>query len=285
MKRRDFLWHATAGTAGMALAPSVFSGCGTAHDPLRDFGLITNVVQDLIRADHRGTMVLLAEMGYRYLEFGGTFGESPSVLKAFMDEIGLKPLAGGTSIQGLMGDGLQQNMEECHAMGKKYLVCYWPWMDDGSHPDWDKVNFTVDQCNCMAHTCRENGLTFAYHNHDQEFGLLDGRVIYDYILEKTDPSVTMEIDLYWAFKGGAEVREYFEKYPGRFELVHVKDSLDSPLRESFACVGSGIIDFAEIFSHRDIAGFRHLIVENDSPGEDQEGCARSSIEYLKSLDF
>jgi sugar phosphate isomerase/epimerase len=286
MKRRDFLYNAAAGTAGVALMPSILSGCTPTHDPLHDFGLITNVVGKMIQKDHRGTMAKLAEMGYKYLEFGGTWGEKPSELKAYMDEIGLVPLAGGTSIQGLQGDGLLENIEECLELGKKYLVCYWPWMDDGNHPTWEKVNFAVDDCNRIGQVCKEQGLGFAYHNHDHEFQLLDEQVIYDYILKNTDPDlVTMEVDVYWSMKGGADIREYFTKYPGRFELVHVKDSYDAPGRESFACVGAGVIDFPDLFSYRDVAGFRHLIVENDQPGEDEEGCARSSIGYLQSLEF
>jgi sugar phosphate isomerase/epimerase len=286
MKRRDFLYHAAAGAAGMAFVPSFLSGCKPAGDPLHEFGLITNVVQKMIGKDHRGTMALLAEMGYRYLEFGGTWDEKPSELKAYMDQIGLVPLAGGTSIQEFQGDGLQKAIDQCLEMEKQYLVCYWPWMDSGDNPTWDKVKFAVEESNRFGQACNAQGLRFAYHNHDQEFGSLDGRVIYDYILDNTDPElVTMEIDLYWSHKGGADIREYFKKYPGRFELVHVKDSYDTPDRESFACVGSGIIDFPDLFSYREIAGFKHLIVENDRPDTDEESCARSSIEYLQSLNF
>jgi sugar phosphate isomerase/epimerase len=286
MKRRTFISHAAAGTAGLTLFPALLSGCRPEHDPLHDFGLITNVAGKLIRKDYRGTMAMLAGMGYKYLEFGGTWDEKPSELRTYMDQIGLIPLAGGTSISGLQGDGLKQNIDMCLEMGKRYLVCYWPWMDDGNSPTWEKVKFAVDESNRMGKACNEQGLRFALHNHDLEFRSLEGRVIYDFILENTDPElVTMEIDLYWAYKGGAELREYFQKYPGRFELVHVKDTYDSPDRESFACVGSGILDFQDLFSYRDVAGFRHLIMENDRPGEDEEGCARSSIEYLRSLDF
>jgi sugar phosphate isomerase/epimerase len=286
MNRRNFIHRTVAGSAGMALMPGLLKGCGTGADPLHDFGLITNVVRDLIRKDHRGTMSLLAGMGYKYLEFGGSFGEKPSELRTYMEGIGLSPLAGGTSISGLQGEGLRKQIDQCLELGKKYLVCYWPWMDDGSNQTWDKLKFTVDESNRFGLACKEQGLGFAFHNHDLEFAVLDDRVIYDFILAETDPElVTMEIDLYWVHKGGGDAREYFREYPGRFELVHVKDSYDSPDRESFACVGDGIIDFPDLFSYREVAGFKHLIVENDEPGEDQEGCARSSIQYLQSLDF
>jgi sugar phosphate isomerase/epimerase len=285
MNRRNFLHSTLAGTAGLSLAPGMLSGCMSGHDPLHDFGIITIGVQNMMREDHRATMALLAEMGYRYLEFGGTWDEEPDALQRFMDGIGLVPLAGGASLADMQGDDLLANIDECLALGKKYLVCYWPWMGDPLEPTWDMVNFAVDEFHRMGEQCKKKGLRFAFHNHYHEFQVLDDQVIYEYILENTDPElITMEVDLYWARKGGADIRQYFEKYPGRFEIVHVKDSYDSPDLESFACVGSGIIDFPELFSYRDIGGFKHLIVEHDHP-ENEEACARSSIDHLKSLKF
>lgn len=287
MNRRDFLSHSLVSAAGILVLPSLLPGCTTAHDPLHDFGLITNVVQNLMKEDHRGTMTLLAEMGYRYLEFGGTYGESPSELKHFMDNIGLIPLAGGTSLPGLQGDGLQQSIDGCLEMGKPYLVCYWPWVNWEEHPSMEEVKLVVDEFQRIGEVCNKHGLRFAFHNHFQEFAMVDGQVIYDYILEKTDPElVTMEVDLYWAHKGGRDIREYFKKYPGRFELVHVKDSYRSESMQSFACAGSGIIDFPDLLSYREVAGFKHLIVEHDKPlPENELECARSSINYLKSIKF
>jgi sugar phosphate isomerase/epimerase len=285
MNRRNFLHNTLAGTAGLYLGQGMLPGCAPGHDPLHDFGIITIGVQRMMREDHRATMTLLAEMGYRYLEFGGTWDEEPGALRRFMDGIGLVPLAGGAGLADMQGDDLQANIDECLSLGKKYLVCYWPWMDDPLEPTWDMVNFAVDEFHRMGELCKKKGLRFAFHNHQHEFRVLDDQVIYEYILENTDPElVTMEVDLYWARKGGADITEYFEKYPGRFELVHVKDSYDSPDMESFACVGSGIIDFPQLFSYRDTGGFRHLIVEHDHP-ENEEECARSSIDYLKTLKF
>ncbi len=287
MRRRDYLKTAGASAAGIALSPALATACRSVEDPLHQFGLITNVVQESIKKDHRGTLARIAEMGYRYLEFGGTWGEDPGTLLAFLKETGLVPLAGGTSMASLEGDGLQRSMEDALAMEKKYLVCYWPWMGSADQLTWDQVYLAVEQLQRIGEACNRNGLRFAMHNHEKEFQVLDGEVIYSYMLEHTDPElVTMQIDLYWAHKGGADIRTYFNEYPGRFELVHVKDSYDSDDLRSFACVGSGIIDFADLLSYREVAGFRHLIVEHDKPEPDRElDCARSSIEHLQSLRF
>jgi sugar phosphate isomerase/epimerase len=287
MNRREFMNNTMAISAGLSLAPTLMQGCASKHDPLHDFGLISNVVQNLMQEDHRATMSMLADMGYSYLEFGGTYGEDPAELIQFMSNIGLVPLAGGTSIVGMQGKDLKTIMDDCLVMGKKYLVCYWPWMDGGDHPTWDQVNFAVDEFHRIGEECNKQGLRFAFHNHEKEFKVIDNQVIYAYMLENTDPElVTMEVDLYWAHKGGADIREYFKKYPGRFELVHAKDSYDSPDLRSFACVGSGIINFPDLFSYREVGGFKHIVVEHDQPGAGNEkACAQSSINYLKSLDF
>ena len=287
MKRRDFLNRSLAATASAVLMPELLTSCRSSHDPLKDFGLITNVVQHMMEEDHRGTMSFLADLGYKYLEFGGSYGEEPRELLKFMQGIGLKPLAGGAGVAQLQGEDLDKIIDGCLELEKKYLICYWPWMDGGQDPTWDKVKFAVDQFQMIGEKCRDTGLRFAFHNHDQEFMKLEGETIYDYILDQTDPElVAMELDLYWAHKGGADVREYFRRYPGRFEILHVKDSYDSPDNRSFACVGSGIIDFEDIFTYRKEGGFKHLVVEHDNPGAAHEKeCARSSIAHLNSLNF
>lgn len=287
MNRRTYLRTAGTALSGLALTPALYNGCSRVEDPLHQFGLITNIVQESIRMDHRGTLRQLAEMGYRYLEFGGTWGEDPGSLLSFMKEIGIIPLAGGTSMAALQGDDLQKHIEETLAMEKRYLVCYWPWMDSAENLTRDQVNVAVDQLQQIGEACNRNGLRFAMHNHEKEFQQLDGELIYNYMLEHTDPElVTMEVDLYWAYKGGTDIREIFNAHPGRFELVHVKDSTDSPEMRSFACVGSGILDFPDLLSFRDVAGFRHLIVEHDQPEPEAElECARSSLAYLQGLKF
>lgn len=286
MKRRDFLRSTALGAAALAVSPSLFNAC-TSVDPLHEFGIITgNTVKEMIGNDPRGTLEILAKMGYKYLEFGGTYGMEVKELKAFLNDIGMVPLAGGASISGLQGDKLKEVIDAQLLMGKKYLVCYWPWMHGGENPTMDDVKFAVDEFNRIGEICNTNDLRFAFHNHDKEFTKIGDQVIYDYILEYTEPELlTMQLDLYWIFVGGADPIEYFKKYPGRFELLHVKDALDPNDRESFTCVGAGVIDFEAIFRMRNEGGFKHLIVERDRGDIPEEECARMSINHLKSLKF
>jgi sugar phosphate isomerase/epimerase len=88
--------------------------------------------------------------------------------------------------------------------------------------------------------------------------------------------MTMELDLFWATKAGQNPVELFKKYPGRFQLFHMKDMLtkQAPLFTTngvsdFAPVGSGLIDFKSILAAKNIAGMKYMIVEQDNAGDDK----------------
>ena len=274
------------GVVGMSSLSAILSGCNAGHDPLHDIGIIHNVVRQMIKKQPRETMAMLVEMGYKYLEFRGTYGENPAELKKYMDEIGLKPLAGGSTLGNLIkGDNLQKTIDDYLQMGKSYLVCYTPTRKLMNEPTWDEAKFNVDELNRIGEICKNNGLRLAFHNHEKEFQKIDGREVYDYLLEHTDPElVKLEVDLFWAHNC-TDIRKYFTKYPGRFELVHVKDGFKKDGEKSFSYVGQGELDFQDLLSYRDIAGFKHLIVEHDGTEKNEKECAQSSIDYLNSIKF
>ncbi len=113
----------------------------------------------------------------------------------------------------------------------------------------------------MGESCREAGLRFGYHNHDFEFETIDGQIPFDVLLDETDPGlVDFELDLFWITKGGEDPLRYFERYPGRFTLCHVKDMAAGG---EMVDVGAGGIDFAAIFARAEQAGLKHFFVEHD----------------------
>jgi sugar phosphate isomerase/epimerase len=114
----------------------------------------------------------------------------------------------------------------------------------------------------LGKKCQAAGLKLLYHNHDFEFMKdSDGIVPIDYLLENTDPKyVNFQMDLFWVTKAGADPIAYFEKYPGRFKIWHVKD-MDEKGR--FAPVGKGKIDFARILEKKKLSGMKYYMVEQD----------------------
>jgi sugar phosphate isomerase/epimerase len=127
--------------------------------------------------------------------------------------------------------------------------------------DWNKV----------AKVMKEHGVTFGYHNHNFEFATVEGKIPYfDVFLAGLDKDLTtMELDLFWVTKAGINPVDLFKKYPGRFQLFHMKDMYTkeppSVVTKSndFAPVGAGVINFKEILAARNIAGMKYMFVEQD----------------------
>ncbi len=119
---------------------------------------------------------------------------------------------------------------------------------------------------------------------------------YDVLLA-TDPKyVKMELDLCWISVAGKDPIEYFNKYPGRFPLVHVKDMKELPKgaegptadpdkeMKDMTEVGGGVIDWKRIFANSGKAGIQHYFVEHDFPGNALESITKSYA-YLSKLTF
>jgi len=109
----------------------------------------------------------------------------------------------------------------------------------------------------------------------------------------------MEMDLCWISVAGKDPRTYFEKYPGRFPLVHVKDWVkDASSSNAYqgamgqsvkfggrmADVGQGSIDWKRLFAHSGDAGIKHYFVENDDPKSAFDDI-KISYGYLHNLQF
>jgi sugar phosphate isomerase/epimerase len=151
--------------------------------------------------------------------------------------------------------------------------------------------------NKAAEASKKAGIQFAYHNHHFEFVKVDGKYAYDILLEETDPKlVQMEMDLCWMNIAGQDPLKYFDRYPGRFPMVHVKDVKKIPPKPDdqpvnfdnvfpeMTSVGNGVIDFKKIFAQSDKAGIKHYFVENDYPKSEFDDI-RASYEYLHKLQF
>ena len=104
------------------------------------------------------------------------------------------------------------------------------------------------------------------------------------------------MDLCWITVGGQDPVAYFNKYPGRFPLVHVKDwskegsdpgdnvgAVGHPVTGRIANVGSGSIDWKTIFSHSQKAGIQQYFVENDEAKSLAD--PQASYDYLSKLTF
>jgi sugar phosphate isomerase/epimerase len=284
MQRRTFI--KTAGMAMAAISLPEIVQAQQAKGKLPSFGIITgNTGGDWVQNHPKEALREIARLGYRDLEFGEDFGMTVSELKKFLKDTGLKALIGPTSMQAMVNtEQLKKDIEHCVLLGKKYIVCYWPWTEEGHNNKLDDWKRVAEKLNAGGKICKKSGLQLLYHNHDIEFKLTEGKIPFDTLMAYLDKDcVDIELDLYWITKGEQSAVEYIKKYPGRYPVFHVKD-MDHTGEKSFACIGKGRINFPEIFSLHKTAGVKHYIVEHDHP-ENPKECITASAEYLSNLRF
>jgi sugar phosphate isomerase/epimerase len=275
MDRRTFLGTITAAT----LLSNRLGWTAAGERKLDKIGVQLYSVRDEMKHDFEGTLAKVAEIGYREVEFAGFFDHAPQEVRAILDRHGLAAPSSHVDYK-LLSIDWPKTLEAAHAVGQAFIVC--PWIDEQLRRQPDGWKQAAETFNRAGEASKKAGIQFAYHNHDFEFKAEEGKLPYDILLAETDPKlVKMEMDLFWITKGGQDPLAYFNRYPGRFPLVHVKDmKKDGEMTE----VGSGAIDFKRIFAQSDKAGIQHYFVEHDEPKSPLDSI-RISFEYLQRLRF
>lgn len=289
MNRRTFLETATTVTAATLLTSRL--GWAAGDHKIGKVGVQLYTVRDLMKSDFEGTIAKVAAIGYKEVEFAGYFDRTPKQVRAVLDKNGLK--APATHVQYDELDAkFPKVIEDSKTIGLEYIVCPWIPEDLRKSPDiWKQASEKFNRCGEQS---KKAGMQFAYHNHWFEFLPVDGKLPYDALLELCDKDlVKMEMDLCWITTAGGDPLKYFDRYPGRFPLVHVKDLKKLPVitaggPQNFGDtvdlteVGSGIVDWKRIFAAADKAGIKHYIVEHDHPKAPLESIA-TSYAYLNKL--
>jgi sugar phosphate isomerase/epimerase len=251
---------------------------GSAHR-LNSIGLQLYTVRDALEHDFDATLGRVAAIGYRQVEFAGYFGHSVKQLRASLRQAGLIAPSAHVPLDAI-GAGWANVIENALAIGHRYLVVASP----GEVADLDGYRRIAARFNEAGEQAAKAGILFAYHNHDSDFRAIDGKLPYDLLLEATDPKfVRFEMDIYWLTRGGQKPLTYFERWPGRFALLHAKDAAGAPPYR-MADVGTGIIDWRDIFVHANEAGVKHVFVERDD-APDPLASAAASFAYLHDLRF
>jgi len=236
-------------------------------------------VRDVAAEDFAGTIRQVAEMGYTGVELAGeTGGMSPTELKSFLDDLGLKRAGSHTGLDLLEGD-LQKVIDDNLAVGNPWIVC--PWMPEERRTDADGWRQAAETLTEIGEKVKAAGLQLCYHNHSFEFEQFDGQTGFEIFYGAADPeSVKAEIDTYWVQHGGEDPAATVRRFAGRCPLVHLKDMTDDP-EPTFTEVGNGILDFQAIFAASAEAGADWYIVEQDRCDGPSIESARVSLGNLK----
>lgn len=246
---------------------------------------------ELFAKNHEYVLGRLAQMGYTGAEAAsysdGLFsGLQPEAFKAALDKAGLELISSHTtrplSAQELASGDYSAALEwwdkciDAHLKAgvPRLVMSYSQKLNTEA-----ELKVMAEYLDAIGRKCNEAGIRFGYHNHAHEFAKIGDTTMMDYFLANTDPAnVFIEMDVYWAVVGGAAPVDYMNKYPGRFEVLHIKDKRE---------IGqSGMVGFDAIFRNFRKAGTEAFVVEMEEASTPNilKGLRESAL-YLRNASY
>lgn len=273
--RRSFIQQSAVLGAGAVLARSFGS-----FKPSKDIGVQLYTFRSEMLADATGTLKKIAALGIKQLESAGSskgyyYGLSPKEIKKVCTGLGMQLRSGHVGLD----KNWPKTLDDAAEAGQEYLICS---SMPGSGQTVSNYQHVAEQFNKAGEEAKKRKIKFGYHNHDYEFESENGKVLYDVLLEHTDPAlVHMELDLGWVVASGKDPLDYFKRYKGRFPLWHLKD-MDLAKKHSTE-FGKGGLDIKSVLAKAEESGLKYFFVEQEEYSNGPFESMRENVGFLKKL--
>ncbi|HQE92392.1 MAG TPA: sugar phosphate isomerase/epimerase [Anaerolineae bacterium] len=215
----------------------------------------------------------VAAMGYIGVEPAGFPGTTPEAAGKLFKELGLVVPSAHTGLP--LGQTKNEVLDALRAIDCPRIIT---GKGPADFATLDKIKATCDLFNEANQVARENGMAFGVHNHWWEYLQVEGRYVYQVMLERLDPAIFFELDTYWIKTAGVDPAQVVREMGARAPFLHIKDGpcvKDEPM----TAVGDGVMDFPTLVA----AGKPHtawLIVEIDRCAGDMMEAVAKSYDYL-----
>ena len=285
MNRREFLTAlGVAAVAPQLGCASAGAGASTGTRRLKKVGIQLYTLRDDARRDLEGTLVNIAQAGYKEVELLSSmnnFGMAPARLRAILDRNGLT--APSTHVEPAIFDNLDPQIEAARILGHQYLIV-------ASLPDAEKLGLDdyrrwADRFNEAGARALRSNIRIGFHDEAWDFRVMNGTMPYDVFVQRTDPSVVaLQLDTGNAVVGGKDPLELMQRYGSRYSLFHIKDA-ERLGAEHDVELGKGMVDFRRLFGMIDNIDQKHLYVEQESyPGTPLDSVKRDYA-YISQVTF
>ncbi len=266
----------------MALSniPNLLRAAHTVKMPL---GFQSFPIRDMMGKDFLGTLKTMAGFGYKFVEmcspvgykdigFGFAAKMTTADIKKTIHDSGLDCHSCHFGKAELTPEKIDASIQFAHDLGLTQMICSTFWLPKTAtlkdyYDDADKLNKAAEKIKAA-------GMVTGFHNHDMEFVMLEGQLIYDALMSHFDASLIKMQFQTEVIQLGYKASTYFNKYPGRFISSHLSDWTADKKQVP---VGQGIIDWKEFFAAAKTGGVKNIFVEMDF------NTFEASAKYLKSL--
>lgn len=171
-----------------------------------------------LRADFNGSLEKIASYGYTGLElFDKIYGGlSAKEFRQYLNSLGLSVIGAHVYNEGMT----EKDMAYLAELSCPYLVCPGLQIDSA-----EEAHRAAELLNDLGRQWKKYGVKYGYHNHTSDYSLYEGQRVIDVLIAETDPDlVFFELDAAWSWRSGVNAAEFVKSHPGRFELIHLKET-------------------------------------------------------------
>jgi sugar phosphate isomerase/epimerase len=287
MRRREFLSLTGLAAFGAAVIPAnVFSaGWDASPKETANLALQLYTVRDEIKNNIEKTLHRVADLGFETVETA-FWPENISIKEAagYLKNAGLTVCSAHIELP--VGEKKQTMLDVAEAFNCKKMIWH-GWPEDKRYSTLEGTKELIGIYNEANHFARSNGLQFGLHNHWWEYrNKVDGRFVYQLLLELTDPDIFFEIDTYWVKVAGQDPAKIVAEFGKRAPFLHIKDgparwndSLPKDNPEPMVAVGKGAQNFPAIVNASN-GNTKWMVVEMDKVSTDVFTAIGESYDYL-----
>jgi sugar phosphate isomerase/epimerase len=283
--RRAFLASLGLTAASLACASTLRPVGITGSRRLRRVGLQLYSLRDDAKRNLEETLAAIAGIGYNDVELLGSFnnfGVPPVRLRAILDRDGLR--APSTHVSGTALDDLDRQLDDAQTLGHQYIIV--ASLPIRGTPTLDDYRRWADRLNDAGRRSRARDIWIGFHNHANDFTLVDGAVPYDLLVERTDPSVVrMQLDTGNLAEAGRDPLDYLKRFGSRYWSFHIKDVPRLGATQD-TDLGQGALNFRTILASIDDLDRKLVFVEQETyPTATPVESVRRDYTYLSALEF
>jgi len=278
MNRRHFL-KTGAGVAALGMSFQGLSQVVRAADDVKKIPIAVQVysVRNEAAKDVAGALKIIAEIGYKGVEFAGYYGKKAEDLRKMLDDNGLVCCGTHTGVETLLGDEFKKTVEFNKILGNKYLII--PGGLEHALETREGARMTTYLMNELVDKCTEHEMFTGFHAHGGDMKKVDDTTPWDRLFSQTKKEFVMQVDAGNMLGGGANPIASLKRYPGRAKTVHLKTWGGN--RDTV--IGDDKVDWPAFFEACEtVGGTEWYIVEHETgtnPFESIKGC----FEGLKKL--
>ncbi len=239
-------------------------------------GVQLYAVKDQLKQDPWGTLERLAEIGFVGVETA--FYDDEQNLEEYaarIRDLGMEVYAIHADLP--LGAARENGLRQLEQLGASRLIYHGGYEEDrfATRAGIEQVALEI----AAAHrTLAERGATLGLHTEWWEPRPVDGVPGYRLLDELIDPSITWEVDVYWAQVAGADPAEMVRDLGARVTALHVQDGTGAGPEKPQLTLGEGVVDLPAAIDAAEHAEW--LLLEFDTYDGDVMEAVADSYRFI-----